>query len=33
MGMLVSWLTFLALVWIGTRLDKISRTLADRDPT
>jgi hypothetical protein len=30
MGMLVSWLTFLALVWIGTRIDKLVNVVADR---
>ena len=30
MAMLVSWLTFLALVWIGTRIDKLVNVVADR---
>jgi hypothetical protein len=30
MGMLVSWLTLLTLVWIGTRIDKLANVVADR---
>jgi len=30
MGMLVSWLTLITLIWIGTRLDKLVDVIADR---
>jgi hypothetical protein len=30
MGLFVSWLTFLALVWIGTRIEKLANVVADR---